>query len=200
MWEYVPADPTRQLAPEQAVEMVHLLSAAMERFAEPLPVLGVWQSVRTSARRLEAHFFDPRIAKLVHAFKEIDRHMQRMTPEQLTPTHGDAHAGNLLPTTDGWRWIDFEDVSLMPAYWDLASYVGNLALFHGLQHPVLQYMLQHPGIVTDRRAFAFALSARTMMSTVGNLAFALDGHGDQHFATRQLERCEDFLLQVERSI
>jgi aminoglycoside phosphotransferase (APT) family kinase protein len=34
--------------------------------------------------------------------------------------HGDAHPGNLLATTGGWRWTDLEDTSRGPRGWDLA--------------------------------------------------------------------------------
>jgi len=88
----------------------------------------------------------------------------------------------------------------MPPYWDLASFVGNPALFGGICDPTLQYMLSHPEIVSDRRAFGFALSARILLSTLGNLALALDGHGDLSFSNRQLELCGDFLLQIEQII
>lgn len=37
------------------------------------------------------------------------------------PLHGDAHTGNVLLTPAGPRWTDFEDVSVGPVEWDLAS-------------------------------------------------------------------------------
>lgn len=60
--------------------------------------------------------------------KEVN---ERVQSEVLYPAHGDAHPGNRLATGIGWRWIDFEDISLMPKFWDLASCIGNTALFHG---------------------------------------------------------------------
>jgi hypothetical protein len=96
--------------------------------------------------------------------------------------------------------MDFEDVSLMPAYWDMASFVGNLALFGGLQEPTFRYMLDQVDIVSDPASFGFAIAARVIMSTLGNLDLALAGNGDLEFATRQLELAEDFLRQLEQSI
>jgi hypothetical protein len=50
---------------------------------------------------------------------------ERLVPLALTwprrPVHGDAHAGNVLATRSGHRWVDFEDVCLGPVEWDLAS-------------------------------------------------------------------------------
>jgi Phosphotransferase enzyme family len=44
-------------------------------------------------------------------------------PEQAL--HGDAHAGNLLRTAAGPRWVDLEDTCRGPAEWDLACLVAN---------------------------------------------------------------------------
>ncbi len=41
------------------------------------------------------------------------------------PLHGDAHPGNLLNTTIGLLWTDWEDTFLGPAEWDLASIIWN---------------------------------------------------------------------------
>lgn len=49
----------------------------------------------------------------------------RLVPLALTwpqrPLHGDAHTGNVLNTSAGPRWMDFEDVCAGPVEWDLAS-------------------------------------------------------------------------------
>jgi hypothetical protein len=39
--------------------------------------------------------------------------------------HGDAHGGNLMNTTQGLLWTDWEDTFLGPIEWDLASIVWN---------------------------------------------------------------------------
>jgi hypothetical protein len=41
------------------------------------------------------------------------------------PLHGDAHPGNLLNTTLGLLWTDWEDTFLGPVEWDLASIIWN---------------------------------------------------------------------------
>lgn len=38
----------------------------------------------------------------------------------VQPLHGDAHAGNLLRTSGGLLWTDFEDTCVGPRAWDLA--------------------------------------------------------------------------------
>ncbi|WP_407669775.1 hypothetical protein [Paenibacillus albus] len=94
--------------------------------------------------------------------------------------------------------MDFEDVSLMPMHWDTASYVGNLVLFGGLQEPTFRYMVEQTEISSDTEAFAFTVSARILMSIIGNLDYALQGHGDLEFASRQLEHAEGVLSELKR--
>jgi hypothetical protein len=43
----------------------------------------------------------------------------------------------------------------------------------------------------------FAITARTLMSTLGNLDFALAGHGELEYATKQLELANDFINQID---
>jgi hypothetical protein len=47
----------------------------------------------------------------------------RRSPMQ--PLHGDAHEGNLMNTTEGLLWTDWEDTFLGPIEWDLASILWN---------------------------------------------------------------------------
>lgn len=81
--------------------------------------------------------------------------------------------------------------------YDLASFVGNLALFGEIQESTFRCILDHINNDTDLKAFGFAITARILMSTIGNLDFALAGHGDLEFATRQLELAEDFIRQID---
>ncbi|MEC0232321.1 phosphotransferase [Paenibacillus alba] len=197
-WKYVPSTPLQPLSPSEAVEMVNRLSIAMKDCSEELPMLGVWERTCQSAVKLKSHT-DQRVQALLDVFLRVDEQM-RLEPSRLMPCHGDAHARNLIPSTEGWLWTDFEDVSWMPAYWDLASFVGNLALFGGIQEPTFRYIVEHIDNSTDLQAFGFAITARIVMSTLGNLDFALAGHGDLKFASRQLELAGDFIHQIDLMI
>lgn len=79
----------------------------------------------------------------------------------------------------------------------MASFVGNLALFGGIQEPTFKYILGYFDNDTDLKAFGFAITGRILMSVLGNLDFALAGHGDLEIAARQLELEEDFLRQID---
>lgn len=194
-WTYVPPTALPPLYPNEAIERVRSLSLALHDFEDGLPTLGVWERACQSVARLTQHD-DPRISILLHEFTRIDQWMRHKT-RRLIPCHGDAHPGNLLPSPDGWLWTDFEDLSLMPAYWDLTSYVGNLALFHGMKEPIFSYILSQISQRHDLEAFGMTMIARVLMSTLGNLDFALAGKGDLAFATKQLERAEDVIRQFD---
>jgi thiamine kinase-like enzyme len=47
------------------------------------------------------------------------------------PLHGDAHPGNLLNTTLGLLWTDWEDTFRGPVEWDLASIIWNSRILDG---------------------------------------------------------------------
>ncbi|MFT3991910.1 MAG: aminoglycoside phosphotransferase family protein [Luteolibacter sp.] len=57
------------------------------------------------------------------------------------PLHGDAHEGNLLQTTEGLLWTDWEDTFSGPVEWDLASILWNARILeknHAKADAVLQ--------------------------------------------------------------
>ena len=174
--------------------MLNDLVKAMSDFKAPLPPLGVWRNVNQAADYLYS-IKDDRISRLLSEYEEVNVMIRN---ESLYPAHGDAHRGNLIPSSTGWRWADFEDVSLMPKFWDFASFIGNTALFHGLKHAVVQSVLQTI-VSQDQPSFQFALKARIIMAPMTNLASALQGHGDLDFAQAQLERANEFLVILNNS-
>nr|WP_256123823.1 aminoglycoside phosphotransferase family protein [Paenibacillus chitinolyticus] len=193
-WKYVPPTELRRPSPSEAVDLVNRLSLALKDFTDEIPLLGVWERTCQSAFRLMKHP-DRRIQNLLSLFVAVDRQM-RLETSLLLPSHGDAHSRNLLPSPEGWIWSDFEDLSWMPAYWDLASYVGNLALFNGIQEPTFQYIWSQMNNEAAKQAFGFAVTARILMSTLGNLDFAFSGSGDLEFAYKQLGLAKDFIHQI----
>ena len=197
-WRYITFTNPQLLTPSDAVHLVNILSTAMKDLPYELPVLGVWEKVCQSAERLEDHS-NPMMKSIVTEFHRVDDQIRMIQQESLVPSHGDAHPHNLLPSTDGWLWMDFEDASLMPPYWDLASMIANPVLFGGSQEPTYRYILEQTNPVTDSEDFEFTLTAQILMSTIGNLDLALQGHGDLDFATRQLDLLECYLEETKRT-
>lgn len=192
LWDFVEAVPLPEPSPAEALGLLDRLATGMGSFPGVLPRLAAWQRARPAFDALLADP-SPLVASLLAARDWVDAWMEG---EELVPAHGDAHRGNLLPGADGWRWLDFEDASLMPAWWDQASYAANLALFCGLGHAVVRALLDRQGTLGGRRAVLRGLAARSVFATAMNLVQALDGRGDMAFAQAQLERVGDFVAAV----
>ncbi|MBN2239537.1 MAG: hypothetical protein JW712_07170 [Dehalococcoidales bacterium] len=195
-WEYItPVDMDRP-SPGEAYDLVTRMSAAMKEYPGELPVLGAWERTCLSVGRLKNNT-DKRVQALLKIFVKVNEQM-RLAPDSLAPCHGDANIGNLFPGPEGFVWMDFEDVSLMLPYWDMASYACIPALFRGVKIPLFQYILAHLESRTELEAFELAITARTLTSTLGNLDYALAGNGDLDFAEQELEIAEDFICQVQK--
>lgn len=93
--------------------------------------------------------------------------------------------------------MDFEDASLMPEYWDWASFLANIALFNGLNIPIVQQVVENKEIVKNKNKFFTVLKVRILMSIIGNLDLALQGLGDLEYAELQLENYEKLLKQID---
>ncbi len=76
---------------------------------------GAEASLLSSLRRVHVEVLDALAASL------------RAAPSAGPGTvlHGDAHAGNLLDTPNGWCWVDLEETGLGPVEWDLAVLSGG---------------------------------------------------------------------------
>lgn len=87
--------------PELAIlhETLALLDAAPE---------GVWEESERALLR-----------------RHLEEGLERMAEAPAQALHGDAHGGNLLVTTDGLLWTDWEDAFRGPVEWDLASILWN---------------------------------------------------------------------------
>jgi thiamine kinase-like enzyme len=57
--------------------------------------------------------------------ERLDSSTKALAAFPFQPLHGDAHPGNLLNTTIGLLWTDWEDTFLGPVEWDLASIIWN---------------------------------------------------------------------------
>lgn len=195
-WEYISPIKTLSINPVESMQMINRMSKAMDDYPKVLPKYGVWDRVTISAKRLRKNT-DVRIQSILNEFEQIDSQIRSITPKELVPCHGDAHAGNIISSYKGWLWLDFEDASLMPEYWDEASFVGNLVLFGGFEKPIFQHMIKDTNIASNYIAFKLALKARTLMSVIGNNDLAIQGYGDLKFAKRQLIIVEEFLLLLD---
>ena len=71
----------------------------------------------------EGGHFSPATIELLR--DRLDSSTKALAAFPFQPLHGDAHPGNLLNTTIGLLWTDWEDTFLGPVEWDLASIIWN---------------------------------------------------------------------------
>ncbi|WP_167815103.1 phosphotransferase [Sporolactobacillus shoreae] len=180
----------------KAVDMLNEMAIAMRKFVEPLPRLGAWRNVRQAVEHLQSiKNKDDRVSRLLEEFTKVDLEIHQC--KSLLPSHGDAHPKNLVSTPSGWRWIDFEDASLMPKFWDVASFIGNKILLHDIEEPMTHFILNQNDVLNDKAVFQFALKARVVMSTIMNLSLAMSGDGDSTFSISQLDHLDHFFTIME---
>lgn len=119
-WQFV----TRIQAEPDPYEIGHTLRQCheiMRRFAEPLPRLAI---LTESLAILRDRVLFPKETQqmlqdhLAHSIEVLSHY-----PHQ--PLHGDAHVGNLMNTTQGLLWTDWEDTFSGPVEWDVASIIWN---------------------------------------------------------------------------
>ncbi len=159
-WQYVsvveaPASPS-----EMAITL-HRCHEILKTFPEHLPSLAI---LHESSAILEENAvqlaFDPSCIRLLRdkLEKSIDQ-LARMPHQAL---HGDAHTGNLLTTSQGVLWTDWEDAFSGPIEWDIASLIWNAKLFDGDTFSVDQILsaYQSGGSAIDQDALDQCLIAR----------------------------------------
>lgn len=134
-WQYVT---TSDIAPapfEVGSSLFHC-HRVLRSFAPPLPELAI---LAESLALLEPHS-SPRVSLGTSPLDVFSSDIAQMLRNRLVssaaglrafpfqPLHGDAHPGNLMNTTTGLLWADWEDTFLGPVEWDVASIIWNALL------------------------------------------------------------------------
>lgn len=131
----------------------------MRSFAAPLPKLAI---LTESLAILEDRELFPRSTQqmlrdhLTASIEVLSRY-----PHQ--PLHGDAHMGNLMNTTQGLLWTDWEDTFAGPVEWDIASIIWNAQILDE-DHDTVKAILASYGSV-DETALQQSLIARAAVMT-----------------------------------
>lgn len=120
-WQYVTAideDPV----PESIGRTLFQCHAALRDFPGTIPHLAILHE-SLQVLRSQKHAFE------VDDYALLEKHLAQAlsTLQDLPhqPLHGDAHMGNLMNTTIGLLWTDWEDAFSGPIEWDLASIIWN---------------------------------------------------------------------------
>jgi hypothetical protein len=188
LWEYIPNVNLPPLNGDEAFNLLKNLESGMKTYPGYLPRLGAWTPVCDAMSQLST-IENEQIRDLTEYWTKIDKRLRGISADKLVPAHGDAHLGNLIASPKGWLWIDFEDVSLMPRFWDLASAVARTPLLgeaKGLSDTLIRNYLGETPNQDDTEAFILALSARLIASISFNIRLALEGHSNSELAWRRL--------------
>lgn len=164
--------------------------------------IGFGTGLEDERRTVKMRSLEERIAELmslIRFWETVDKRLKALPRNELVPAHGDAHLGNLIASASGWLWMDFEDCSLMPPFWDLAAAVGRTFLF-GEEKPfsdrlMAMYLGEYPSKEVAGQ-FNLALAARLVLSMSLNLDLALHGHGDIDLCWRRVENGLHVLAQI----
>lgn len=196
LWQFVEKIERGKMTSETIISSTKELITVMSEYTGSLPTLGVWHKVQNSALNLsKIDHLD--FKRLLEQYDIANQYIMTIKEKDLVPSHGDSHVKNLFPTLENWIWMDFEDVSLMPKYWDLASVLANIVLFNGVNIPVAQAILNDKGLISGQQEFLMILKARVLMSIIGNLDMALQGLGDLEYAEWQLGKFEELFKAID---
>ena len=122
LWHRLEADPSRDVAPLEAGASLRELHEHLRGYNGELPDFR--DHVASARSALDD---DGAMAALPNPDRQalrnaIDAWRDRVDAASFVsrPLHGEPHLGNVLPTPDGPRWVDLEDVCTGPSEWDLA--------------------------------------------------------------------------------
>lgn len=93
-------------------------------FPGALPELAILTECLALMETLEEKGLFP-AATLVLLRDRLSFSLQALHGLPFQPLHGDAHPGNLMLTSHGLLWADWEDAFVGPVEWDIASIIWN---------------------------------------------------------------------------
>lgn len=159
-WQFVTRIDTPAV-PEEIGATLHRCHELLRGFPDPLPVLAILTESVALLETLDQRGLFPAVTlrllenRLTDSIAVLERF-----PRQ--PLHGDAHMGNLMHTTCGLLWTDWEDTFSGPVEWDLASVIWNARLLdedHATADRILAAYRDAGGTI-DSRALDQSLIAR----------------------------------------
>jgi len=125
-WEYIEHDRSYVASAAEVGPLLRDLHAELRDYRGSLRHLSPFEEIPQWLSEVESwnnDKVDPADLDMLHrGFSLISADIAALhLPEQ--PLHGDAHKKNVLKTTNGLLWTDFEDACYGPIEWDLACFV-----------------------------------------------------------------------------
>ena len=162
-WRFVTAIP-RPPASAEIGRSLQECHAILQRFPDPLPKLAI---LIESLEILEKRELFPKPTQRMLC-KQLTACIEMLGKFSHQALHGDAHMGNLLYTTTGLLWTDWEDTFSGPVEWDLASIIWNAQILdqdHAFAEHVLEAYRKNGGKI-DPSALYYSTVARGAVMTV----------------------------------
>lgn len=162
-WRFVTAIPTAP-NPSEIGHTLHQCHAVLRTLPGPLPTLAIL--TESLAILNDRALFSTSTHELLHGHLTTSIELLSTTPHQ--PLHGDAHMGNLMQTTDGLLWTDWEDAFSGPVEWDLASVLWNALILdqdHTTTGTILHAYRQAGGSIDDTVLNQCLIARAAVMTT-----------------------------------
>jgi len=122
-WQYVHRVASEP-EPDAIGRALYRCHQVLQTFTPPLPGLAILtESVALLETLKQRELFPAGTLQLLN--DRLLSSIDALAGFPAQPLHGDAHTGNLMNTTLGLLWTDWEDTFSGPAEWDLASVIWN---------------------------------------------------------------------------
>lgn len=115
------------------------------------------------------------------------------------PLHGDAHLGNLMNTTIGLLWTDWEDTFSGPVEWDLASMIWNARVLeedHAVADAVLDAYRAAGGSIDEQAMYHSMIGRAAVMTAWYPILYPEMSPERKERLRRRLEWMADPMLSV----
>ncbi|BAZ16032.1 stress response kinase A [Calothrix sp. NIES-4071] len=166
-WEFVkvleqPPDP---VAVGRALRSCH---EVLSNFQGELTVLDLFEeSQQILTQLLTDKAFSAEDAEMLVSISQRLNNQIKQIQAPMQPLHGDANFSNVLNTTRGVLWGDWEDTFIGPVAWDLACLVARAIVF-GTGIEQANAALQGYGIDIDEGLLDLLVQARTFQTVLWN--------------------------------
>ena len=181
-WELVDVI-SAKVTPRAVGKRLHMLHKALASYSGELPLMGpiaeAWQLLEMPKH---LNKIDPDQRHLVAQGIEYARDQLSRREFDMRPLHGDAHHGNLLKTSKGLAWTDFEDALKGPLEWDLASLTASSYVFGTGR--AAKAALQGYGAPFDQELVDLLVVARTLQAVAWALVLLQNPRDNSRFISR----------------
>ena len=122
-WQYV-SRVGEEPVPQDVGRSLYRCHELLRSYPEPLPELAILTESLALLETLQrSELFPPETLRLLR--DKLTSALEALRRFPVQALHGDAHPGNLMNTTLGLLWTDWEDTFAGPVEWDLASIIWN---------------------------------------------------------------------------